>query len=102
MWRSKRSGLDPKTGIPAPATRTQCSGERTMFMNRWIAALAFLTLVAALGSALPAQADTLGIMVTEDGGAPIEILDNGPLDSDNNEGAITVFTDALNPVLMNF
>ncbi len=73
-----------------------------MLMNRSITALAFLTLVAALGSALPAQADTLAIMVTEGGGAPIEILDNGPLDVDNNEGAITVFTDALNSVLMNF
>jgi hypothetical protein len=73
-----------------------------MFMNRGIAALVFLTLGTALGAISPAQADVLSVMVTEDGGAPFEILDNGPLDSDTSEGAITVLTDALNPVLTNF
>jgi hypothetical protein len=73
-----------------------------MFTNRSIASLAFLTLGTALGAISPAQADVLSIMVTEDGEAPFEILDNGPLDADTNEGAITVLTDALNPVLTNF
>ena len=73
-----------------------------MSMNRSIATLAFLTLGTALGAISPAQADVLSIMVTEDGGAPVELLDNGPLDADANEGAITVITDALNPLLTNF
>ena len=47
---------------------------------------------AGLGS--PVRADGLTIAVTEAGGAAIEILDNGPLDSDPSNGAITVIAEA--------
>jgi hypothetical protein len=55
-----------------------------------------------VGAISPAHADALSILIAEDEGAPVEILGNGPLDTDASEGAITVLRDALNPVLTNF
>ena len=73
-----------------------------MFHHRHLAAMICLSIWAALGSVSLVRADGLTIAVTEVGGATIEILDNGPLDSDPSEGSITVIAEALNPILMNF
>jgi hypothetical protein len=73
-----------------------------MFHHRCLAGVTCLSIWAALCSVSLVRADGLTIAVTEAGGATIEILDNGPLDSDPSNGAITVIAEALNPMLTDF
>ena len=73
-----------------------------MFHHRLLAGVICLSIWAALGSVSVVRADGLTIAVTEVAGATIEILDNGPLDSDANLGTISVITDAINPMLTNY
>jgi len=73
-----------------------------MFHHRHLASVICLSIWAALGSVSLARADGLAIAVTETGGATIQILDNGPLDSDTADGSITGIAEALNPMLMDF
>jgi len=73
-----------------------------MFHHRHLAGVVCLSIWAALGSVPLVRADGLTIQVTEVGTATIEILDNGPFDSDPSIGAISVITDALNPMLTNY
>jgi hypothetical protein len=73
-----------------------------MFYHRHLTGVICLSFWTALGSISVVRADGLAITVTETGGATIEILDNGPLDSDSSDGSITVIADALNTTLTNF
>jgi hypothetical protein len=73
-----------------------------VFHHQHFAGVICLSIWAALGSVSLARADGLAIAVTETDGATIEILDNGPLDSDTADGSITVIAEALNPMLTNF
>lgn len=72
-----------------------------MFRERWHATPAVLAFLAAMCLAAPARAG-LSIEIVDPAAGPIQLVDNGPLDTDREPGVIAVDAEQLNLLLTDF